>query len=165
MPQSLMVYTFPKLVIADTQAGLDTAVETYECQVTAATIDPTVAFATVPSTGCTGPSQSPGTPSWTLNLAWLQDWAAPAGGLSGYAFTNRNTQKWVRLVPDKNDVAVAGEGQVWIAPGRMGGTFGDGSAGVAEAAWQFIGEPSFDFPATTVAADTADTAADDAVAV
>lgn len=150
MSQTLMTYTQPVFLVADTQAALD-AGDAYECQINVATIDPSITFATVPSTGCSGPSQSPSAAAWALTLTWLQDWSAPGGGLSGWSYTNRLTQKWFRLIPNKTDVAVQGEGVAWIVPGRMGGTFGDGSTGQADAVWQLIGDPTFDFPGMVAA--------------
>lgn len=146
MAVTTIVYTFPTFTVADTEAGL-AAGDAYECQITAATLDPTVNFATIPATGCQGPSQSPSTAAWVLNLAWLQDWSAPGGGLSGYALENMMMRRWFKLVPDKNDVTVSAIGEVWISPGAFGGTFGDGSAGAATAAWQVIGTPTFAMPA------------------
>lgn len=146
MPQTLMTYTTPELLVADTQAGLD-AGDAFECQINSARIDPTVSYNTVPATGCSGPTQSPGAASWGLTLTWLDDWSTPGGGLSYYAYENRGKQKWVRLVPDKNDPAVMSEGLVFIAPGGIGGTFGDGSAGQSTGVvWPYIGDPTFAIP-------------------
>jgi len=152
MTQTLMVYTNPQLRVADTEAGLATATETYECQINSARIDPTTAYNTVPATGCSGPTQSPGGTSWALNLTWLDDWAAPGGGLSFYAYSNRGQRKWVQLIPDKDDPTVGATGEVFIAPGGIGGVFGDGSAGQSTATWPFIGDPAFDVPAVALAA-------------
>jgi hypothetical protein len=146
-----IVYSFPKFIVADTQAGLDTGTA-FECSLTAATLTPSVSFNTIPSRGCSGPIQSPGAATWTLQLDWLQDWKEPGGGLSGWAWTNRLQPKWFRLIPDKNDTTIAAEGQAFVVPGGMGGTFGDGSAGTATAQWQLLSDPEFDFPASTMQA-------------
>lgn len=146
MTSTIMVYNFPAFVVADDEAGLATG-DAYECQLTVATLDPTVTFATIPANGCQGAIQSPSAASWTLNVTWLQDWSAAGGGLSGWAWTNRLLQKWFKLVPDKNDVTVAASGQFFVAPGTFGGTFGDGSAGIATAAWNLIGDPILTLPA------------------
>lgn len=143
---SYIVYTFPKFVVADDEASLDTG-DAYECAMTSAVLNPTINYATIPARGCSGPSESPSQAAWSLALAWLQDFTDPGGGLSGYAFTNMNTRKWFRLMPDKDDPTVAATGEVWIAPGAFGGTFGDGSAAPATAEWKVIGAPTFDFPA------------------
>ena len=148
--REVMVWTNPKLVVADDLAGLDLG-DAWECQVTSAVIATNVTMTTIPATGCAGASQSPGAPGYQLDLAWLQDWAAAGGGLSGWAWANKLTRKWVRLVPDSADAAVKAEGEVWVVPGQFGGVFGDGSAATATATWAFVNEPDIT-PAVVVAA-------------
>ena len=152
-----IVYSFPQFIVADDQAGLD-AGDAYECSMTSASLDPSVSFSTIPARGCSGSIQSPSAAAWTLTLNWLQDWREPGGGLSGYAWTNRLQAKWFRLVPDKNDTTVMAEGQAYIVPGAIGGTFGDGSAGPATAQWQLLADPEFTFPAAAPAAAEAEPA-------
>lgn len=150
MATVLMTYNKPKVLVADTQAGLDTG-DAFECQITVAQFTSSVTMATTPSTGCTGPGQSPSGATWSLHLEWLEDWTEPGGGLSGYAFTNGDpsTRKWVRLQPDKDDATVQADAEVWVTPGQIGGTFGDGSASVSRADWPLIGKPDMTFPAAT----------------
>lgn len=142
MAREVMVFTNPKVVVADTQAGLDAAADSFECQITSAVIATNVTMNTIPATGCAGASQSPGAPGYQADLAWLQDWSAAGGGMSGWAWANKMTRKWLRIVPDAADVAVKAEGEVWVVPGQFGGTFGDGSAAPATATWAFVNEPT-----------------------
>ena len=153
MPREVMVLTNPTLKVADTQAGL-AAGTAYECQVTSAVISTNVTMNTIPATGCAGASQSPGAPGYQLDLAWLQDWSAAGGGLSGWAWAHKMSRAWVQLIPDEADVAVKAEGEVWVVPGQFGGTFGDGSAAPATASWAFVNEPAITpAPVAMAAAD------------
>lgn len=155
MPRVVMVFTNPTLKVAATQAGL-TSGTAYQCQVTSAVISTTPAFNTIPATGCAGASQSPGAPAFQLDIAWLQDWtSAGGGGLSGWSWTNKGLAMWVEIVPDPTGApTVKAQGQAWIVAGQFGGTFGDGSAGPANATWPFLNAPTIT-PATvlTVTAD------------
>lgn len=150
MAREVMVWTNPTVIVGDTLADLETG-DAFECQITSAVIETNVTMNTIPATGCAGASQSPGTPGYQLVLAWLQDWSAAAGGLSGWAWANKMTRKWVRVVPDKADATVMAEGEVWVVPGQFGGTFGDGSAATATATWAFVNEPDIT-PGVLVAA-------------
>jgi hypothetical protein len=156
-----MVFTNPTLKVAATQAGL-TAGNAYQCQVTSAVISTTAAFNTIPATGCAGASQSPGAPAFQLDIAWLQDWtASPGGGLSGWAWTNKGLAMWVEIVPDPTGApTVKAQAQCWIVAGQFGGTFGDGSAGPANATWPCLNAPTIT-PATLLADEAA---ADEAAA-
>jgi hypothetical protein len=157
MPRVVMVLTNPTLKVADDQASL-AAGTAYECQVTSAVISTNVTMNTIPATGCAGASQSPGAPGYQLDLAWLQDWTAAGGGLSGWAWENRLTKKWIELVPDKNAApTVTAEGEVWIVPGQFGGTFGDGSAAPATATWAFVNDPDITPAVVAAAAEAPET--------
>lgn len=151
MPRTVMVFNSPTLKVADTQANLATG-DAYECQVTSAVIATNVSFNTIPATGCAGASQSPGAPGYQLDIAWLQDWSAPGGGLSGWAWANKTKPMWVQIIPNAADATVKAEGEVYVVPGQFGGTFGDGSAGPANATWPFVGEPDIT-PAVVVASE------------
>lgn len=154
MPRVVMVFTNPTVKVADTEAGLS-AGTAYECQITSAVISTSVQMNTIPATGCAGPSQSPSTPAYQLDIAWLQDWSAAGGGLSGWAWEHKNEQMWVEITPDSATPAVKASGPVWVVPGQFGGTFGDGSAGPANASWPFVNEPTI-VPAVTAAAADAE---------
>lgn len=163
MPRTVIVLNAPTLKVATTQAGL-TAGTAYECQVTSATVTTDAPMNTIPATGCAGASQSPGTASYALEMAWLQDWtASPAGGLSGWAWAQKGKKAWVQLTPDPTGApTVKCEGEVWVVPGQFGGTFGDGSAAPASATWPFTGTPTITPATLELAADEVDA---DAVAV
>lgn len=149
-----MIWNQPTFKVSDTEAGLATG-EAFECQVTSAVLTPSPVYATVPSTGCAGASQSPGLTGWALALAWLQDWSADGGGLSNYALTNDGLPKWCELVPNKADATVGATFQAYVSPGGMGGTFGDGSAAATTASWPLLAAPVIDVPpAVPLAADT-----------
>ena len=152
MPRTVMVLTNPILKVATTEAGL-AAGTAFECQVTSAVINTDSPMNTIPATGCAGASQSPGAASYAVDLAWLQDWTAPGGGLSGFAWTNKGLKAWISLTPDAAAAAVLAVGEVWVTPGQFGGTFGDGSAAPANATWPFTGEPDITPAAPAAAAD------------
>lgn len=147
MPRSVMVFNHPTLKLADTEAGLS-AGTAYECQITSAVVTPTANFQTVPATGCAPASQSPGLTSFNLDLAWLQDWDAAGGGLSGYSWERAGDAVWFQLVPDSADTAVSIKGQVYVVEGAVGGVFGDGSAGTSTASWPCLDKPTLATPAT-----------------
>jgi len=153
MPRTVIVFTNPTLKVADTEAGL-AAGDAYECQVTSAVINTQTAFNTIPATGCAGATQSPGAPGYTLDIAWLQDWTAAGGGLSGWAWANKGLPMWVEIVPDKIGApTVKAIGQAYITPGQFGGTFGDGSPGASTASWPYVNEPTITPAAVVFAAD------------
>lgn len=151
MPRTVMVYSQPIVRVAATEEALATG-DAFECQVTSAIISTNVTFNTIPSTGCAGATQSPAAPGYQLDIAWLQDWKSPGGGLSGWAWANKLKAMWVEIVPDKDDDTVAARGPVYVSPGQFGGTFGDGSAAISNATWPYVDEPEIDMPTTTVAA-------------
>ena len=150
MARTLLILTNPTLMLADTEAGLTTG-KAFECQITSAAITPQPTTQTIPATGCAPATNSPGKTGYQLDLAWLQDWNAPGGGLSNYAFANDTAPKWFKLVADKSvtpttDQVVA-TGQAYVVAGALGGTFGDGSAAVSTAAWPMLDKPTIVTPA------------------
>lgn len=154
MPREVMTFNNPTFKVAATEAELATAAP-MQCQVTSAVVNASVTFSTIPATGCAGPSQSPSAPGYQLDLAWLQDWHV-ADGLSAFAEANGGSSAWVELTPNATDAATKVTGQVFVVPGQLGGTFGDGSAGTATATWPFVDRPDFALPAGAVAADADD---------
>jgi hypothetical protein len=137
----------PIFKLADTEAGL-TSGTAYECQLTSAAITATSNFNTIPATGCAGASQSPGTTGWQLDLAWLQDWTAPAGGLSGFAYDNDTEPKWFSFTLDSDVPTVLATGEVFVVAGSYGGEFGTGAVAPATATWPCLNKPDIVFPAT-----------------
>lgn len=143
MARSVLILNNPTLVLADTQAGLE-AGDAFECQITSARLTPAPTYQTVPSTGCAPASQSPGRTGWQIDAAWLDDWGADPS-LSQYAFDHDTEAIWYRFVADSVQYPdLKAEGQVYMAPGGYGGTFGDGSAAASTATW-----PCVDVPAIT----------------
>lgn len=171
MPRVVMDLNSPTLKVATTEAGLS-AGTAIECQTTSAVISAQPKYSTTPATGCAGETQKPGLSGWQLDLAWLQDWTAPGGGFSGFAFENDGKEVWFELTPDKGNAAVKFTGHGYAVAGSAGGTFGDGSAPNSTATWPLLEKPDATYPvALTVAADVDVPAAgpevdvDDAVAV
>lgn len=151
MARTVLRFNNPTLKLADTEAGLSTGTA-YECQVTSAVVTANPTFQEIPATGCAPATQSPGQTGYQLDVEWLQDWNAPAGGLSGYAFENDGAPKWIEIVPDVADPTTKLTGQVYIVAGNFGGTFGDGSAGVSTATWPFVDKPVVTTPVAAAAA-------------
>lgn len=157
MPRTVITLINPTLVLADTQAGLATG-DAYECQLTSAQLVPTPITNAIPATGCAPASNVPGRSSWELQLAWLQDWADSAGGLSNYSIVHETELVWYKFVLDNaGSPTTAASGQAYVAAGQYGGVFG-GPPAVATANW-----PCFDTPAFTVPATFAAEPANDAV--
>jgi len=146
---TVILITDGSLKLADTEAGLDLG-EAFECQVTEARIDVTPNLTTVPATFCAGESQAPAASGWVLAVAWLQDWTAPGGGLSGYAFTNDTVEKWFELKLDKDDTDAVATGQVRLVAGAYGGPAGTPLPASAE--WPLAAKPDIPLPAPAVAA-------------
>jgi hypothetical protein len=146
MPRSVITINNPVFKLADTEAAL-TGGTAYECQLTSASITPVPTSQTIPSTGCSPASTSPGRTGFTLDLAWLQDWTKPSGGLSGYAYLNDTELAWFSLQLDSDDATVLAKGQVFVVAGAYGGTFGDGSAAAAAATWPCLDKPVITVPA------------------
>lgn len=141
MAREVLILNNPTLTLADTQLGLDTG-EPYECQITSAVLTPTPVYATIPATGCAPASQSPGKTGYGLVVSWLEDWGATQS-LSQYAFDNDTMPTWFRFVADSVQYPnLQAEGQVYLAPGAYGGTFGDGSAAPSTATWPCVDTPA-----------------------
>lgn len=162
MARTVLVLNNPKFRLADTQAGLSTGLA-YECQLTSAAITPSANFNTIPATGCAPATQSPGKSSWQLDLAWLQDWTASLGGLSGYAYTNDTVSKWFELSVDTVGFpTIKATGQCYVVSGAYGGAFGDGSAAPASATWPCLDKPVIVLPSTfSVEGEAVDTGVSD----
>lgn len=153
MARIALILNNPILKVADTELGLATG-QAVECQVTSFVVKGTPNYSTIPATGCAGATQSPGLTSFAAELAWLQDWGTD--GLSYFAFTNDGSAAWVEFTPDSATATEKLTGQVYVAAGDYGGTFGDGSAAVATATWPFIDKPTIPAPAVSgVAAEPA----------
>jgi hypothetical protein len=147
MPRTVITLNNPIFKLADDELGLTTG-DAYECQLTSATITSNPQFNTIPATGCAPSSQSPGRTQFQLDMAWLQDWSASAGGLSGYAYTNDTAKKWFSFTLDSVDApTVVATGEVYVVAGGYGGTFGDGSAAAATATWPCLDKPAITLPA------------------
>jgi hypothetical protein len=151
MPQVIHSLNDPVITIADTEAGL-TAGDEIHCQMSAATLTTSANEKDVPQTGCYPPTKLIGDPSYALELAWLQDWSDPSG-VSRFAQEFNGQRKWVSFLLDEADATTVVTGEVTVAAGQYGGTFGD--LAVASASWPFAGQPTF--PAYTApAAELAD---------
>src|SRR4029450_9441003 len=121
MPRTIIPFNNPKLTVADTELGLATGVA-YECQLTSAMIVCTPTFTQVPQTGCAPPTQAPGRSSWQLQLAFLQDWTASGGGLSGWMLENETLETWFELSVDiVGFPTVKATGQAYVTAGSYGG--------------------------------------------
>lgn len=156
MPRELMILNNPTLKVATTEAGLTTGTAV-ECQVTQARVQAQPVYNTIPATGCAGATQSPGLTGFQLALTWLQDWTAPGGGLSGFAWDHDGEPVWFELVPNAADATTTKvSGEVFAAAGDYGGTFGDGSAADATSTWPCVSKPTVTKPAPTVAAAEAE---------
>jgi hypothetical protein len=147
------------LKLADTEAGL-VAGTGYECQVTEASINATPNLQTVPATFCAGESQSPAATGWELAVTWLQDWTAPGGGLSMYAFTHDTEELWFSLAFDKDDTEPIATGQVRLVAGSFGGAAG--TPLTATATWPLAAKPAITAPVVAAAAASAPQEAADA---
>ena len=144
MPRTVIPIIAPILKVADTEGGLTTGVA-YECQLTAATIVGTPNFNAVPATGCAPAAQSPGASSWQLDLAWLQDWTAPGGGLSFYAFDNDTAEVWFSLAIDSvGSPTVVATGHGYVIAGAYGGEIG-GVPAAAAATWPLSTNPTLSY--------------------
>lgn len=153
MPRTVIPFNNPKLVLADTEAGL-TAGDAWECQLTAAQIVGTPSFQAVPQTGCAPAGQVPGRSAWSLNLAWLQDWTAPGGGLSNWALTHETEETWFALSIDTVGFpTVVATGQAYVVAGGFGGPI-TGAPAAATANWPMLDKPTIVVPADVVTLDT-----------
>jgi len=148
---TVIVITDGSLKLADDEAGLVTGTA-FECQVTEASINAVPNLETVPATFCSPEAQAPAATGYTLAVAWLQDWTAPSGGLSGYAYTHDTELKWFELKLDKDDTTTVATGQVRLVAGAFGGAAGIPLPATAE--WPVQGKPDITMPAAAgLAAD------------
>jgi hypothetical protein len=155
MARTVIVLNNPIVKLADTEAGLTTGTA-FECQITSAALTASPNYQTIPPTGCAPPAQSPGKTSWSFDVAWLQDWTAPeASSISQYALANDGQPKWFEFTADSVGApTVKATGQCYIAAGSYGGTFGDGSPAVANAAWPCLDTPDIAGAVTAAAASS-----------
>lgn len=148
-PRQANVITAATVTFADTQAELDTATLTYDCVTTGAGFTAAPNLVEVPATGCAPKSQVASASSWVLDLAWLQDWQSPGGGLSGFMYENDALRKWVRVEPTTPGLPAA-EAEVTIVAGTYAGTFGE--LLVATATCPASEKPTITLPAAAAAA-------------
>jgi hypothetical protein len=147
MARTVITLNNPIFKLADDEASLATG-EAFECQLTSAVITANPVFNTIPATGCAPATQSPGRTGYQLDLAWLEDWTASAGGLSGYALENDGAAKWFSFALDSVGApTVVATGQCYVVAGGFGGTFGDGSAAATAATWPLLDAPTVTTPA------------------
>ena len=139
---TVITITNGTLVLADTEAGLDTG-EAYECQTSEAAINATPNLQTVPATFCEPESQSPAATGYELALTWLQDWTVPGGGLSNYAFINDTQTKWFRLTLEGTTDPIA-EGQCRVVAGSFGGAAG--TPLTTSTVWPLASKPTITVP-------------------
>jgi hypothetical protein len=133
------------VTFADTEGDLATGLG-FECQVTEASINATPNLQTVPATWCAPESQAPAATGFELAITWLQDWTAPGGGLSMYAFENDTETKFFSLKLDKDDTETVATGQVRLVAGSYGGAAG--TPLTATATWPLAAKPAITVPAT-----------------
>lgn len=150
MPRTVIPIIDPILKVADTEAGLALG-DAYECQLTSAVIVGSPNFNPIPATGCAPAAQTPGASSWQLDLAWLQDWTAPGGGLSFYAFDNDTAEVWFSLAIDSvGNPTVVATGHGYVTAGAYGGEIG-GVPAAATATWPLLEKPDIVVPAPVAA--------------
>jgi hypothetical protein len=151
MARTVITLNNPIFKLADDELGLTTG-DAYECQLTSATITASANFNTIPATGCAPAAQSPGATSWAVDMAWLQDWSASAGGLSGYAYTNDTLPKWFSFTLDSVGApTVVATGELYVVAGSYGGEFGSGAPAAATATWPCLDKPDIVLPAVAAA--------------
>jgi hypothetical protein len=154
MPRTVIVLNNPIVKLADTQAGL-TAGTAFECQITSAAVTASANYQTIPATGCAPQAQSPGRTSFSFDVAWLQDWTAAGGGMSQYAMDNDGLPKWFEFTADSVGApTVKATGQVYVAAGSYGGTFGDGSPATSTSSWPCLDTPVITGAVTGTAAES-----------
>jgi len=151
MAQVRMIPNAGHIKFADTQVAITTAPDMI-CQVTACSVDPTLAYSTTPATGCSGETQALKVPvPWVLNMTFLQDWNATtadglAGGLANYAKINAGQVKYFEYTPTAS-ATLKVAGQVEVAPVGFAGEMGVVSI-AGPVAWQVQGQPTFTVPTT-----------------
>jgi hypothetical protein len=153
----VIIVTNGILKLADDEASLATGTA-FECQTTSAAINAAPNLQTVPATFCAPASQAPAATGFELAISWLQDWTAPGGGLSKYAFDNDTLTKAfsLQLTEDAEPVAT---GQVRVVAGAYGGDAG--TPLVSSTTWPLVNRPTITAPAPAgVMASTSSAAAD-----
>lgn len=149
MSSTVIVVTDANLKLADTEAGL-TAGTDYQCQVTSAAINANPNLQTVPATFCGPETQVPAATAYELAITWLQDWTAPGGGLSKWAFDHDTQEMWFSLTLNDQTEPLA-KGKIRVVAGAFGGDAG--TPLTADAVWPIQGKPVITTPAATVAAN------------
>jgi hypothetical protein len=118
--------------------------EDFSCQVSSAAINSTPNLQSVPATFCAAASQAPAATGYELAITWLQDWTAPGGGLSFYAYENDTLTKYFSLTLNDQTEPIA-TGQVRIVAGSFGG---DAATPLTSAVvWPCVGKPVITPPA------------------
>jgi hypothetical protein len=128
--------------------GDETSAVDYKCQVSEASVNATPNLQTVPATFCAPESQVPANTGYELQLNWLQDWTAPGGGLSNFAFVNDAQLAHFALFLEDSNMPEC-HGDVWVVAGAFGGV-----AGVplqASATWPLLGKPVIEVPQAVAA--------------
>jgi hypothetical protein len=131
------------LILADDEAGLVSGLG-FECQVTEAAINATPNLQTVPATWCAPESQAPAATGYELAITWLQDWTAPGGGLSMYAFENDTLTKYFSMQLDADIATTVATGTVRLVAGSYGGAAG--TPLTATATWPLAEKPEITVP-------------------
>jgi hypothetical protein len=106
------------LRLAATQAGL-AAGNAINDQVTAFKVVPVANKSTIPATFGAPASESAGASSWTIEIAYLQDWGK-ANSMSEYLLDNDAELLWFRFDPS-GSTEPGFEGQVYVTAGAYGG--------------------------------------------
>lgn len=119
--------------------------EDFSCQVSSGAINATPNLNDVPATFCAPASQAPAATGFELALTWLQDWTAPGGGLSMYAFANDTETKYFSLSLTDATEPIA-TGQVRIVAGSFGGDAG--TPLTTDVTWPIVGKPTITAPAS-----------------
>lgn len=144
----VIVVTNGVLKLADDEAALATG-EAFECQVTSAAINATPNLQQVAATFCAPASQVPAATGYELALTWLQDWTAPGGGLSNYAFVNDTLLKAFSLTLTGAVEPIA-KGSVRVVAGAYGGDAG--TPLTTSTTWPMPSKPTITVPADTAMA-------------
>lgn len=152
MAQTVIVITDATVKFADDEASLATAPD-FKCQVVSAAINANPNLQTVPATFCAGETQVPGKTGFELALNWLQDWTAPGGGLSFYAYENDALEKYFSLSLNTDTEPLA-TGVCRVVSGAYGGDAG--SPLQTTATWPCIGKPEIVVPAAAPLAAAAE---------
>jgi len=153
---TVIIVTDGTLMLADDEASLATG-DAYECQVTSAAINATPNLQEVPATFCAPSSQAPAATGFELALTWLQDWTAPGGGLSYYAYLNDTLTKAFSLTL-AGAVEPIATGSVRVVAGSYGGDAG--TPLVTSTTWPCVNKPDITVPAALPLAAEPEPAAD-----